>query len=312
MNRARKVSILVLTMALLAAFVPPSARAAAKKVDINSATQQELEALPGVGEATAKKIIAGRPYASVALLSNAGVSESTIQKISGMVKAGRGPRAASAAAPGGQSPTPASSGRPAPAPASAKAAPASSSSSSGAKSSGAPVDLNTASEKELEALPAVGAVTAKKIIAARPYAAVTDLSKAGVSESTIKKISPLVTVSVASPARASSSARSSAPASSAAPPPAASSATLPPAASSSAPSSASAPVAAATKSAPAPAAQYQPPPSPGMVWVNLDTKVFHREGDRWYGKTKRGKYMNEADAVKAGYRLSKEKDEPAR
>jgi hypothetical protein len=44
-----------------------------------------------------------------------------------------------------------------------------------------------------------------------------------------------------------------------------------------------------------------------MVWVNPRTKVFHRQGDRWYGKTKNGKYMTEADAVAAGYRASKEK-----
>jgi hypothetical protein len=47
-----------------------------------------------------------------------------------------------------------------------------------------------------------------------------------------------------------------------------------------------------------------------MVWVNLDTKIFHREGDRWYGKTKHGKYMSESEAVKEGYRLSREKGEP--
>jgi hypothetical protein len=43
----------------------------------------------------------------------------------------------------------------------------------------------------------------------------------------------------------------------------------------------------------------------GMVWVNPKTKIYHREGDRWYGKSKGGKYMTEADAIKAGYRAAK-------
>jgi len=42
------------------------------------------------------------------------------------------------------------------------------------------------------------------------------------------------------------------------------------------------------------------------VWVNTDSKVYHVEGDRWYGKTKKGEWMTEADAVKAGYRPVKE------
>ena len=41
-----------------------------------------------------------------------------------------------------------------------------------------------------------------------------------------------------------------------------------------------------------------------MVWVNLDSKRYHKETSAWYGKTKNGKYMSEADAIKAGYRAA--------
>jgi cytoskeletal protein RodZ len=44
------------------------------------------------------------------------------------------------------------------------------------------------------------------------------------------------------------------------------------------------------------------PSSNGLVWVNTETRVFHKPGSRWYGKTKHGKYMTEADARRAGYR----------
>ena len=54
-----------------------------------------------------------------------------------------------------------------------------------------------------------------------------------------------------------------------------------------------------------PTTQMVPPPAKGMVWVNLDSKIFHREGDTWYGRTKHGQYMSEADALKAGYREAK-------
>ena len=46
----------------------------------------------------------------------------------------------------------------------------------------------------------------------------------------------------------------------------------------------------------------------GKVWVNTDSKIYHNEGSRYYGRTKKGQYMSEADAIKAGYKASKEKE----
>src|ERR1700676_544105 len=65
------------------------------------------------------------------------------------------------------------------------------------------------------------------------------------------------------------------------------------------------PPAPAAKPAASQSAQQSPPASNNtMVWVNTESRIYHKPGSRYYGKTKQGKYMTEADAIKAGYRPS--------
>jgi hypothetical protein len=57
-----------------------------------------------------------------------------------------------------------------------------------------------------------------------------------------------------------------------------------------------------TPVSPSPTAQQSSPAKGGgMVWVKTASGVYHKPGSRYYGKTKQGKYMTEADAKKASY-----------
>jgi hypothetical protein len=142
-------------------------------------------------------------------------------------------------------------------------------------------------------------------------------------------------------AKCRTGATAAAPAAPAAEPKAAAPAAPPPAPAATAPAPAPAPTAAAPPpAAPAPAAPARPAPTAApksaaapaaptganqfsteaqakarcpadtIVWVNLDSKIYHFAGTRNYGKTKEGAYMCEKDALNETFRASKTEKHP--
>lgn len=158
-----------------------TAAVAADQVDLNSATAEELEALPGIGPVKAKAIIEGRPYKSLKDFESRGIlPASTADKLKGQVTVAKPAKAAATEA--------------------AAAAPAEK------------IDLNTATVDELQALPGIGPAKAKAIAEGRPYKSLKDFeSRNIVAASTVEKFKDQVVVAKLKPVAAETPEEKSAP-----------------------------------------------------------------------------------------------------
>jgi competence ComEA-like helix-hairpin-helix protein len=144
--------------ALAAESTPP------QRIDLNNGSRQEIEKLPGIGPVLTANIIAGRPYRTIDELDRVkGIGPKLLQKIRPYVFIGP-MRNQAALAPRSSPEKPR-------------------------------ININVATQKDLESLPGIGPKRAEAIIKARPFKTPDDLLKiSGIKRAQMEELRPLITV----------------------------------------------------------------------------------------------------------------------
>lgn len=169
-----------------------SASFALAKVDLNTATQKELEDLPGIGSATAKKIIEARPLKSIDdLTAIKGIKAKQMDKLKDLVTVS-GSTPETAAVPAAVTP---STEQAKSATASVETDVKKAKAKVSALAPGEKININTASLEQIEKLPGIGPKKAQAIIEARPFKSAEDVMKIkGIKQGLFNKIKDHITL----------------------------------------------------------------------------------------------------------------------
>ncbi len=133
------------------------------RIDINTASPSEIQTLPGIGPVKARAIIDARPYASIDELTKArGIGPKTLENLRPLITVGE--------VPPGERPEV-------------------------RKRVSRKVNINIASQKELENLPGIGPKTARRIIEYRPFRSIIEIQNVPrIGSKTYEKLKDLITV----------------------------------------------------------------------------------------------------------------------